>query len=184
MDDINRRMANTLTCPFPNNLDILTVNGFNLSITKLPGVSFFCQEANIPAVKQEALSVPTPLSIMKQPSSMLTYDTLEVAFHVDDKMDNYTAVYTWMKQLGFPETREQFQELWERADNDFVSDDSKVFSTGFLQVLGTNNLAVRTIEYVDMFPITLSTAVFSSGLSDVKYLMGRASFAFSYYQIK
>lgn len=176
-------MANTLQCPFPDNLDILTVNGFNLNIQKLPGLSFFCQEANIPAVSQEALDVSTPLSIMKQPSSMLKYGTLEVAFHVDAKMDNYKAVYDWMRELGFPEDRVEFSELMRRADNYMIDENSQVFSAAFLQVLGSNNLPIRTVEYVDMFPVSLGTAVFSSGLSDVKYLMGRAAFAFTYYKI-
>ena len=92
----------TLTCPLPSNINPLSPNGFLFNITKLPDVNFFSQQVNIPSVSLGAPEQGTPFLMVPLPGEMLTFGSLELQFIVDEDMKNYTAIFNWMKGLGFP----------------------------------------------------------------------------------
>jgi len=176
-------MANTLTCPFPANLDPLSPNGFQLTIAKLPGISFFCQEANIPSVVLPALGINTPLVKMNQPSDQLQYAPLDVKFMIDANMDNYAALLNWMEGLGFPEDRDQYREYQESQANGGLITGNYDFSAGTLIILGPNNHEVRRVDFMDLIPTSISSMVFTTKATDVHYLMGHATFAYTLFKL-
>ena len=74
----------------------------------------------------------------------ILYDDLNVRFLVDEKMENYLAIYKWMTGLGYPESLGQFEQLKKddfRTDRT-VGDDGDPryfeFSDATLQVLNSN----------------------------------------------
>ena len=71
-------------CPVPDNINPLSPIGFRLDIEKLPEVSYFCQEATLPDVTINAVSVPTPLAAIQIPDTILQYGDLTVNFLVDE----------------------------------------------------------------------------------------------------
>ena len=60
-------------CPIPNNINPLSPTGFRLSITKIPEVTYFCQEANVPEIGLESIDVGTPFSVSALPGEMLRF---------------------------------------------------------------------------------------------------------------
>ncbi len=172
-------MPQTLSCPVPDTLDPLTANGFQLTIAKLPGVSFFCQEANIPAVSLQPLGFANPLVKIHQPSNQLNYGPLVVSFMVDAKMDNYAAMLGWMEGLGFPLTYQQYTDF--RASQSGLPGGGSDFSAGTLIVLGPNNREVRRIDFTDLIPTSINTINFSTKLTDVQYVVCQASFTYDYF---
>lgn len=174
-------MAITTTCPFPTNINPLSSNGFNFSISKLPEVSFFCQEVTLPGITLPTFDMNTPLSALPFSGEILTFDDLNIQFIVDQNMTNYIAVYNWMIGLGFPEYNNQFADFINSQDTGY-SRTNKEYSDATLQILGSNNLPVKTVKFIDILPVTLSSLNFLSTNNDVTYLVGNATFKISRYE--
>jgi hypothetical protein len=175
-------MAQTLSCPVPNSLDYLTLNGFQLSIAKLPGVAYFCQEATLPSLSLPNLGVKTPLSEMHFAGTNLEYGDLEVSFLIDSKMDNYAAMLGWMTGLGFPESYEQYTDF-VRANSGAMSPRVPDYSAGTLIILGTNNRPLRSVEFVDLLPQSITSMTFTTTAGDVKYIGAKAVFKYDYFKL-
>lgn len=174
-------MAITTTCPFPTNINPLSSNGFNFSISKLPEVSFFCQEVALPSITLPTFDMNTPLSALPFSGEILTFDDLNIQFIVDQNMTNYIAVYDWLIGLGFPEDNNEFADFINSQDTGY-SRTNKEYSDATLQILGSNNLPVKTVKFIDILPVTLSSLNFLSTNNDVTYLVGNATFKISRYE--
>lgn len=175
-------MSTTLQCPNPSNLDPLSPNGFMLMIKKLPELSFFAQKGIIPAVSVASIRVPTSLVDLQTPSNKMVFSPLEVEFQVDSQMANYKAIFEWLEGMGRPEEHQQAIDWMNLPKNDNDLRDSKLLSPATMFVLGANNQPVQAIEYIDLFPVSLSALSFATTNKDVVYLTGKATFAYTYYK--
>ena len=185
-------MANP-NCPIPNNINPLSPTGFTLSITKLPEISFFCQSAAIPEITLENVAMATPLSINKIPGELLRFGDLTVNFIVDENMTNYSAIWNWLIGLGFPQDYAQYQKLINGSQTSTAGASGAnvltpqfgtqvgSYSDGTLGILGSNNMPVRSINFVDLHPISLGSLEFQSNVDDIQYLTGTATFGYTYF---
>ena len=182
-------------CPIPNNINPLSPTGFRLSITKIPEVTYFCQEANVPEIGLESIDVGTPFSVSALPGEMLRFGELSVNFLIDEQMLNYKAIHNWLIGLGFPESYTQYQTLVNAQQNSSSNPSTTSpavpkfgnmlgnYSDGTLEILGSNNTAIQTIHFVDLHPVSLGTLNFQANVTDINYLVGNATFKYTYYQI-
>jgi hypothetical protein len=168
----------------PENINPLSPIGFRLSIQKLPTVSYFCQEATIPDVTLGAIPFATPLSMIQVPDDILTYGDLVVNFLVDENMTNYKALYNWMKGLGFPSDHIEYSDFIATDAQLGKSEFAKNYSDGSLSVLSSANNVVQTIKFIDLYPMSLGSLQFGSNQSDVQYLVGNATFRYTYYEFE
>ena len=99
-----------------DNRNYMSPLGFKLILTKTPKVDFLCQSANIPGINMGTAVQPTYLKDIPVPGDKVLYDDLNIRFLVDEKMENYLALYNWITGLGYPESLEQFTQL---KKNDF-----------------------------------------------------------------
>lgn len=175
-------MNTTITCPIPETITPLSPNGFMFSIQKLPELQFFCQEANLPGITLGAPEFGNPFQTQPIPGESLTYDQFTVRFMVDEKMENYKAVYNWIIALGFPNNYDQYISLVNAEQRGALSELASNYSDGTLQILGSNNKPTQIVQFVDMFPIGLDSLLFQSTNSDVNYLIGSAVFRYGHYK--
>ena len=173
--------TNKLACPIPNNINPLTSTGFKFVIDKLPEISFFCQEANIPGITMGDPMLFNPFRSIPIPGDHLTYDTLNVKFIVDANMDNYIALYNWIVALGFPESYDQYINYISADQSLVLSELAKSYSGAVLQVLDGSNNPVKQLIFRDVVPRAIGSLTFQSNNSDVLYLVGDATFQFSHY---
>jgi hypothetical protein len=175
-------MTAKITCPIPSSINPLSPNGFMFSIQKLPEVSFFCQQVNLPDLTLGTPEVATPFSTMVMAGDILTFGTLNIQFLVDDQMTNYKVIHNWLIGLGFPESYDQYINFQTEDSRPMISELSKNFSDATLSVLGPNNLAVQTINFIDVVPVSLDSMMFQSTSDDVQYIAGNATFRYNYYK--
>lgn len=175
-------MANNLSCPIPDNINPLSPNGFLFSIQKLPKLNFFCQQVNLPGIQLGSPEFGNPFQTAPIPGETLTYDQLSVQFLVDANMENYISIYNWIVALGFPNNYEQYVNFLNEDQRGITSELAKNYSDATLTILGNNNTAIRTIEFVDMFPASIDSLMFQSTNNDVQYLVGNATFRYHYYK--
>jgi hypothetical protein len=173
-------------CPLPSNLNPLSPTGFRLSITKLPEVTYFCQEANIPEISLDPIPVGTPFSTSQVPGEILDFGALTINFIIDENMANYKAIYKWIAGLGFPQDYTQYQNLANSTENNastftrFGIHENN-YSDGLLEILGSNNIGVQAIQFKDLYPSSIGSLNFQSNVDDIQYLTGTCTFRYTYY---
>lgn len=174
----------TLSCPIPDSLNPLSPVGYMFSIAKLPELTYFCQEVNLPSVNIINIDQANPFVRIPQPGDVLNYDYLRVQFLIDNKMKNYKAIFDWLYGLGFPESNEDYTGFVsnEVAGGVVPSAYPNLFSDATLTILDNNNNPIQTAIFTDCFPITLDSITFNSTNSDIQYLVGNATFSYTLYK--
>jgi hypothetical protein len=148
----------------------------------LPELSFFCQTVNFPGITLGAPEFGNPFQVQPIPGETLTYDQLTVQFLVDENMANYQAIYNWIIALGFPNDYEQYATFTNADERGAISELATNSSDATLQILAGNNQTVKTVQFIDLFPIALDSLQFSGANTDVQYLIGNATFRYGYYK--
>ena len=171
------------------NRNYMSPLGFKLILTKTPKVDFLCQSANIPQISMGTAVQPTYLKDIPVPGDKVLYDDLNVRFLVDEKMENYLAIYKWMTGLGYPESIGQFAKLREddiRTDTnspDLADPRYFEFSDATLQILNSNYKPSVLVNFKDAFPISLSTLEFDVSNRDYSYFTAEVTFKYTIYNI-
>tara|TARA_Y100001947_G_C10274631_1_gene275786 strand:- start:252 stop:848 length:597 start_codon:yes stop_codon:yes gene_type:complete len=171
------------------NRNYMSPLGFKLIITKTPKVDFLCQSANIPQISMGTAIQPTYLKDIPVPGDKVLYDDLTVRFLVDEKMENYLAIYKWITGLGYPESVGQFKQL--RKDdirtNASASDEGDPryfeFSDATLQILSSNYKPSVLVNFKDAFPISLSTLEFDVSQRDYSFFTASVTFKYTIFDI-
>ena len=166
----------------PENLNPLSPNGFQFSIQKLPELTYFSQQVSIPGINLPNAIFNTPFSQIKIAGDLLSYDPLSIDFLVDEKMSNYLALYDWIIAMGFPENYDQYISWQGKFNTPFLSEIAKNFSDATLTILGSNNVPIQTITFVDLIPTNLSPISLTTTSTDVNYITCTATFEYSYFK--
>ena len=171
------------------NRNYMSPVGFKLILTKTPKVDFLCQSANIPQISMGTAIQPSYLKDIPVPGDKVLYDDLTVSFLVDEKMENYLAIYKWMTGLGYPESLGQYNQLKKddiRTDASATDDaDPRYFefSDATLQVLNSNYRPSVLVNFKDAFPTSLSTLDFDVTTRDYNYFTAEVSFKYTIFNI-
>jgi len=171
------------------NRNYMSPLGFKLILTKTPKVDFLCQSANIPQISMGTAVQPTYLKDIPVPGDKVLYDDLNVRFLVDEKMENYLAIYKWITGLGYPENLGQYNQLKKddiRTDASATDDaDPRYFefSDATLQVLNSNYRPSVLVNFKDAFPTSLSTLDFDVTTRDYNYFTAEVSFKYTIFNI-
>ena len=171
------------------NRNYMSPLGFKLILTKTPKVDFLCQSANIPSISMGTAVQPSYLKDIPVPGDKVLYDDLTVRFLVDEKMENYLAIYKWITGLGFPESIGQFAQLKkdDNRTNRLVTDKADPryfeFSDATLQVLNSNYKPSVLINFVDAFPVSLSTLEFDVSTRDYNFFTAEVTFKYTIFNI-
>jgi hypothetical protein len=168
-----------LGCPVPENLNPLSPNGFKFSLERIPDLTYFIQEIEIPAISLPNIGINTPFSKIPITGETMRFDTLTIKFLIDGDMKNYIALFRWLRGMGFPQNNEQYVEQIQYPNS--LTENSAAMSDGTLEVLGNTNSTIQTIQFVDCVITSLNALTFLSTSTDVNYLIGHATFEYSYY---
>jgi len=172
----------TLTCPLPANINPLSPNGYMFTLQRLPELSYFCQEVSLPAITLPEATQLNPFSKIPLSGDQIDFDTLRVQFLVDENMANYRSIHDWIVGLGFPENNSQYTQAIGNIAIPGASEVARSSSDATLVILGNNNQPIQVIQFADCVPESLESITFTSTNQDVQYLIGSASFRYSYYK--
>lgn len=162
----------------PENLNFLSPLGFGFKIKKAPHINYFVQSVAIPSISIAAVEVPTPFSKLPYAGTSITYDPLSITFKVDEDMENYTEIFTWIEGMGFPEKFDQYKKLSEKPMGDGIFSDVSVF------VLTSAKNPNKEIVFIDAFPISLSELRLQTTDTDVEHITATVDFRYSRFVMK
>jgi|TARA_B110000977_G_C10998091_1_gene462711 hypothetical protein len=181
----------------PDQLDYASPTQFRFGIHQLPKVEFFTVSANLPGISSGTVTYATPFKDIPTMGEKLVYENLSINFIVDEYLENYISLHTWMVGIGFPDKRSQFSTFRDVTSNTpAVSDtpsvdtvgraspDRAMYSDAFLQILSNKNNPIVEVNFENMFPISLSALEFTQTATDVEYMIATAEFAYQLYEIK
>ena len=172
-----------LTCPIPSNINPLQSNGFQFHITKLPELTYFCNEVIIPDISLPVADTNTALSKIPFVGDKVDFGNLTVQFLIDEEMNNFKAIHNWIISLGFPELHEQYTNfINSNTDSLYTNEVMASQSDATLSILNSSNNVVRTVQFVDIVPVSLGSIQLTSTTDDTIYLAGVAVFDYNYYR--
>ena len=182
----------------PTALDYSSPTQFRFLINQLPKVQYFTTEANLPGITLDELELGSPLKNLPLLGSKLSYDDLTITFIVDENLENYIEMHTWLTAIGFPKDRKQFSDFRSTTSNTKTStrgeskDIGKVGTTtpeismtsdAVLTILTNKNNPVVECRFADVFPTSLSGLTYSQNQTDVEYLTAEVNFKYKIYEI-
>ena len=182
----------------PTALDYSSPTQFRFLINQLPKVQYFTTEANIPGITLGEGTYNTPLKDLPLLGDKLTYDDLTITFIVDENLENYIEMHTWLTGIGFPKDRKQFSEfrgitsnmsVKTRGESNDIGDvrastpELAMTSDSVLTILTNKNNPVVECRFADVFPTSLSGLTYSQNQTDVEYLTATVNFKYKLYEI-
>jgi len=134
---------------------------FKVIVDRMPNVEFFTQRASIPSLSMSAPEQLSPLHRIYKVPDRIEYSELDLSFIVDENMENYGEILSWMEGMGTPERSNQYENL-EKSKNGLVSD---------VSVLIENSARRPNIRFTftECFPIALGGLQLDVTGSDVIY---------------
>lgn len=164
------------------NTNFLQSTKFTMSFDRLPAVEYFLQEVNVPGMTLSALSSPTPFVDLKIPGDKIEYDTLKMTFLIDEEMKTWLEIYAWIQAMAFPENFDQYKNLKNLGRVPQFSRQPQ-YSNGTLNILTALNNIKFQVNYVDLFPVSLSSIEFNSTDENTTTMVATAEFGFTYFSI-
>ena len=167
-----------------DNRNFLSPTGFKFGLKRSPGVAFFCNQANIPALDLGVAEQPSYLKDIPVPGDKMQFGDLNLRFLVDEDLVNFMEIQNWMRGLGFPESLAEFNDLKNEAIlGPMGKSTDDVYSDGTLQILSSNLIPKFQVVFNDLFPYSLSTVTFDATDTDIEYFTADVSFKYTLYQI-
>ena len=163
------------------NRNFLSPAAFLFNITKVPKVSFFCSSASIPSISLETNTQPSYLKDIDVPGEKLDYENLTLRFLVDEDLKNYMAIHNWMTGLGFPESTKDFKDEITKPDTSI--DMNQQYSDGSLSIQNSNFRTNAIVKFKDLFPMSLTSLEFDTGVTDIQYFTAQVTFKYLVYNI-
>lgn len=172
------------TCPVPGNINPLYLTAYQFSVAKLPEITFFVKQAEVPSISLGVAPTANRNVQNKLPGETLEFTDLSVTFAVDQEMNNWNAVYFWMVGLGFPKNHQQYRDFLQYPYNkNLFTEASKGYSDGTLVVMDNNNQPKQIFEFIDLFPINLTGLQWDSTSNEPRPAEATVTFAYTYYKI-
>lgn len=168
----------------PETVDLLQSTKFRLTFERLPGLTFFCQSANLPGVALTEIVRNTPFVDLYHAGEKLVYDTFNVTFLVDEELYAWTSIHDWVRGLTFPTDFKEYVGLARQSPASAMRGNFKVkpqYSDAILTVYTNKNNANFRIKLYDVFPTSLGTILFNTSDSAENIITSDAIFRFSYY---
>ena len=197
---INTSMT-TSTSPLnrqPTKLDYSSPTQFRFLINQLPKVQYFTVAANIPGITLGEGVFNTPLKDIPLLGDKLTYEDLTITFIVDENLENYIEMHTWLTAIGFPKDKSQFRNFRSatsnvasatRGESNDIGDvkpstpERAMYSDAVMTILTNKNNPVVECRFADVFPTSLSGLTYSQNQTDVEYLTAAVTFKYTIYEI-
>ena len=166
----------------PDNTNFLSQIGAKFIIKKLPNVNYFIQNVALPSVDVGNIEIATPFSNrIKYPGDLVTYGDLVITFRVDEDMNNYKELYSWIQSI----TRiEDFSDstAWKQQNANPGGDDG-VFCDGTLILLNSAMNSNKEITFRELYPTSLSDLPFTTQANDIDYVECTATFRYRTFEI-
>ena len=182
----------------PTQLDYASPTQFKFNIVQLPKVEYFTTACNLPSITLADAIFPTPFTDVPVQGDKLTFDNLIISFIVDESLENYLQLHSWLRGIGFPKSRQQFSDfrgnesvtpIAKQGISDDIGDvkpataSRGLFGDATLTILSNKNNPLVEVRFRDVYPASLSGLDYNQNNTDVEYLTATCDFKYTLYEI-
>ena len=160
----------------PANRSFLSNNKFDFILRRIPNFTYFVQAVNLPSLSLQSTTVNTPFSALSVPGNQISFGTLALTFIVDEDMQSWYELYSWIFKLGNPK---DFDKRGGLKDKDELIDSVTSDATLFIKT-NANNPNFK-IEFYGVYPTDLGDMQFSS-VDNQDFITSTATFNYTYYE--
>lgn len=160
----------------PANRSFLSNNKFDFVLRRIPNFTYFVQAVNLPSISLQSTTVNTPFSTLSVPGNQISFGTLSLTFIVDEDMQSWYELYSWIFKLGNPKG---FDKRGGLKDKDNLIDSVTSDATLFIKT-NANNPNFK-IEFYGAYPTELGDMQFSS-VDNQEFITSTATFNYTYYE--
>lgn len=175
--------------PQVSNRNLLIGSQFTFNVQKLNSFNHFIQSISVPGISTGPVEVSTPFSSYYEPGDHINYENLSVTFTLSESLENYFEVFSWMTGLGFPESYDQYKDLKMGIDKDLEGNllnkipvpsktRGNTVSDAILLINTSHNNSYLRFDFIDLFPISLSSFDLSYKNTETEYLTQTVTFRY------
>ena len=165
----------------PQNTNLLQPTKFLLVFDRLPTVQFFCQSVNIPGVSVGQAPVNFPSLMVYSPGNQLAYNNFNIDFLVDESMTTWQEIYNWFRSFSGPDGTAERNQL-SNVSSQGKSTQKPWYSDATLTILSALNNPVVRVQFINMFPVSISDLNFDTKQSADDILVGTANFVYEQFK--
>jgi hypothetical protein len=159
------------------NKSFLSNNKYELIFDRLPNTTFFLQSINLPSITLNSVATQTPFVQVNTPGNILTFEQLSVTYIVDENMQSWRDIYSWITTMGNPTSKDKLGNLTTALGRS-----NSVVSDAVLIVKSNSNNVNLKFSFKNVFPIELGSLQFTSTESQ-EFLTSSAVFLYDYYTL-
>lgn len=168
----------------PSTYDYLKPNSFKFFINGCPDVNFTCQSVSMLGINLGPAPQTTPFVDIPLPGDKIIFNDLSITYMVQEGLQNYLELWTWVQALGFPRNHGQFSNLPNIKKNvAALGSHTLEYSDAKLIVYSAANNPLLTFNFFDCFPTSLSNLDFDSRTTTVDYITATAIFKYRSFEL-
>jgi hypothetical protein len=161
----------------PENLNFLSPLGFKFIIKRTPHVNYTLVKCNIPGISIDHVKEITPFVPLIQPGDHGEFQPLTVSFRVDEDLQNWLEINSWMRNIAKMDDFAEYAALEKQPEYGGFAIRSEIL----LVVLTSAKTPKIAFTFHDCMPASLTDCVFDAAMTDVNYLTATVTFAYSNY---
>jgi len=159
----------------PSNPNPLVSSNWRFAIKRSPNLNFTVQRTAIPGVTLDAAFQPNPFVQIPLPGDHIRFDHLFVTFRVDEDLNNYLEVLSWIFALGFPNKFDEFKNIAEKPK--YIGEN--IYSDLSVTLLSSQRNPNVEFIFKDAWPVGLSEITMNVMDHDTTYPICTAAFAYT-----
>jgi hypothetical protein len=157
----------------PSGTNLAVPQNFLFKLGRFPNISYFVQEVQLPdkgTPPKEYAGMIGPN--LKQPSAAPSYSTLSLVFLVDENLENYYNIVTWMREGS--------------AYSDFsnVKPLKDIYDTAYLMFLSNKKVPFRKITFEDIIPTEISGLEFTYSDTEYRPIVATCKFTITQFSVE
>lgn len=156
----------------PTNLNFLAQNNYKFVLKRTPNTIWFLTKVNIPGIAVPSCPQPTPFINLTETGDHGEFKPLRVTFRVDENMQNYLEIHSWMRNIAKMDDFEEYKSLSQYPDYTGLGLKSEIILT----ILDSSRNPNMSFVFHGTFPIDLSDLEFSVDVSDIEYIVATVVF--------
>jgi hypothetical protein len=159
------------------NKSFLSNNKYELLFDRLPNTTFFLQSINLPSITLNSVITPTPFVQVNTPGNILSFEQLAITYIVDENMQGWRDIYSWITAMGNPTSKNKLGNLTTALGRS-----NSMVSNAVLLVKSNSNNVNLKFSFKNIFPTELGSLQFTSTETQ-EFLTSTATFFYDYYEI-
>ena len=165
----------------PQNTNPLQASKFLLTFDRTGAVPYFCQSVNIPGVSVGQAPINFPSLDVYSPGNKITYNNLNINFMVDEGMVGWQNLHDWFRSFASPDGTDE-RNLKTALQNQYTKTSKRQYSDATLTVLNNLNNPVIRVQFINVFPVSLSDITFDTRMTADDIITADAMFVYDQFK--